>query len=335
MTNNMRVEFLGLTSVVPNPVEGSDDISSYLVVLPDLESGRYDKRLPLDLKPGDEENEDRITYVPPHVPAVIVPADSVLRESYKNAVMTFECRSGLFGGGEYALYLFRQEKLSFRPLPGGPVKANYRPVDPQSARTQTPQLPGEENGLQWIPNLALANGNGGTGVFDRDMFLNADDTPKSVSPIGLAGTIPIDQGRFYVKDVVPDRGAPGRFEMKVPNTTDVRWRQAIYSTIVWDSNFVGDRLDLIFSSGSHDGEGIVSLKPIFGHCDIWIANLELESLLEIGSETARRSSADIDFATSYLFCTEVPQNRKMPVPDALPIGVGGSSPRCKSAMFER
>lgn len=335
MTNNMHVEFLGLTSVVPNRVKGDDKFSSYLVVLPNLEYGWYDTRLPIDTKPGEEDNGERTTYVPPHVPAVIVPADAVLRESYKRAALTFECRKGPFGGNEYALYLFRQEKLSFRPLPRGPVEANYRPVDPADELTQKPRNAGDEHGLQWIPNLALANHQTGerTGEFDRRKYLNDDNTPRFTGGLRLAGTIPIDQGRFYVKDVVPHRGKPGHFKMEVPNTGDIRWRQSIYSSIAWDSGFIGDRLDLIFSSGSRDGEGIVSLKPIKGHCDIWIANLELESLLQTGSETERQSSADIDFASSYLFCTDVPQGRNMPVPHSLPIGIGGSSPRCKSAMF--
>lgn len=330
MANSVRVEFLGLMGVVPNREQPEASPDSYLIALPDLEYGLRDPRLP---KYEDQETGDTATLVPPHVAAVIVPTDSVVSESRKRPAMQFRSCEGVFAGRDYSLYPIRGESLELAPLAASSLDAPYRRISPGA---HVPHDAEDACGLQWIPQLGLANANGArnVGKFARERFLNPDWTPRARENEQLAGTVLIRHGRFCVQDVIREDGRPVEFEFMVPTRTLIEWKQARYAGMVWDSAVEGGRLDLVFRGSSPDGPGMVSLRAIDGRCDVWVANLELTALLGVGCMTPRATRADLDFSVLYLYGTDVPDTGQgMPVPHD-PEKVGSSSPRCGSSMFD-
>ena len=326
MASKIRTEFLGLLGVVPNAENGADP-KSYTVVIPDLEHGLRDVRLP--------SAAGRETYLPPHLACVVVPAAAVIPGSDRKPTLTFRSAKGPFSDQDYNLYALKQEKLDLVGAGGGALEAPNHPVDPDNPATQMPTCNESSQGLQWIPRLALANraGDGDTGKLDRKKFLNTDGTPKFTGDLALAATLPITSGRFFVNGVFSLEGIPKLFKMAAVESDDAVWRQSIYKTIVWETEADGGTLDLVFTSGIDFNSDQVSLRVADG-VKIRVANLELEQLLKVGGHMAARSGSDIDYAVSYLLCSEMPKPEAMPVPVVNNRVGGATSPRCTAALFE-
>ena len=331
MSNNVRIEFLGLNGVVPNRNYSNAKADSYLIALPDLANGREDVNL------HHEQDDELPGVVAPHVPAVLVASESVISESGKHAAMTFRSRSGVFAGRDYSLYVFDQENLALSQLEPGPLDASVDPVKPGDPSSEIPTTPGEEHGLQWIPRLSLANGkyDRAVGTFDRARFLNSDLTPRATGDLQIAGTVLVEHGRFYTEDVMRRNGKPIPFEFYPPRRSDVEWQQSHYTRLFWDTKFVGDRLELTFSSGVDGEQSVISMRPRHGRCDMWIVNLELDALLDVGGGVPVRTPADLDFGVFYLYSTNVPSKQQgMPVLHEQRNYMGGHSPRCGAGWFE-
>ena len=131
------------------------------------------------------------------------------------------------------------------------------------------------------------------------------------------------------------RGEPIEFEFETAGGMGDPWKQAIYSRMLWDSTLDGDRLDLEFAGGVSDRRGTVSVRPINGRCDVFVANLELEELMSVGRSWTRSRTADLDFAVSYLLSSAVlTTDAALPVPH-LPSGtrMAGGNPGCKVGSY--
>ena len=326
MTSNMRMEFLGLMGAVPHAENGSDP-ESYTVIMPDLEHGLKDNRLPL--------YSGQQPHIPQHVAAIIVPADSVMPSSDRKPSLTFRGEKGPFSDQNYFLYALKQEKIDVVGLESARLDAPNQPVDPDNPATQSPTSNDSSQGLQWIPRLALANraGSSETGRLDAPRFLNSDGTPKHTGDLALAATLPVTSGKFFVDGVFSREGAPELFEMVVPDTDEAVWRQSIYQNIVWEAPLDDATLELVFTSGVDSQSNRVLLRAADG-IKIRVANLELEQLLEVGGPTAPLSGSDIDYAVSYLYCSDIPNPDAMPVPSVNNYVGGSASPRCTAATFE-
>lgn len=327
MTNQLRVEFMGLTGFVPikTDVEGHD---AYLAVLPDLLYGA-------DVNPAPGVYK----RVPPHVPALIVPTDTIIHSRNKAPTMTFKTIGGPFAGRNYSLFPFASERMKITGLDDKGLKFTKSAVDVRNSNTHLPADSDALRGLQWIPDISMANLKAGrdAGPFNHDKFLNPDHTPATTRGSSrLAATLLVDSGDLYVDDVRREKGKPAMFEFKVPGERDAEWYQAVYSRLLWDGSFSGKRLTLNFQKGDQAQKaGLLELKPTAGWCEMYVANLELEALLGIGKpEMKIDMNADIDGSIFYKFCKNVPTPEQgWPVAHAQSGWVAGGSGLCIPMIF--
>lgn len=330
MSNLLRIEFLGLTGLVPNRKCIKEPVSSILAVLPDLK-----RRL----------EHDDLAHVPAlHVPAVIVPTDSVISESGKHQALQFQNKQGRFSSRDYSLYLFDNEHLSFEGL------SNER-LDCDLSRVQSgdvPKDPGEEQALKWVPQMSLANDTDpkrGVGAFKASEFLNSDLTPKRKDGLAVVGCASIESGRMFVRNVITYEGEPVLYDFCKPEALGdkcgncdgeagpVEWSQAMFSEIVCDSNMIRSSVELVFQSP----EGIrstISVSAIGGMCPIWIVNLELSSLIPLGRRTPPLEGYDYDYGIFYLFSEGTEKAKNLPVPIPHDPMSGGGDSLCRPPRFD-
>lgn len=322
MSGLFRVEFLGLTGLVPRKGDGG-----FLAALPDLSYGIQ-----------TEPIEGRIEQIPPHVPVIIVPTDSIIQSWNTAPAMTFQTKGGPFAGRSFSMFLLRNERVRVNGLVGDNLAYKHTKINPEEAGTLSPSVNVEE--LQWVPSMSLANGGGrDVGKFNHEEFLNADETPAESGDVCLAATVVVDRGRLYVGDVRRAEGVPIMYEFKVPEEEEPEWSQAVFSSLYWDAEISRERISIEFLPSYTEDRpaGQLDLRSLDGMCEMWVANLELETLLGVGRSAPRMDlNADIDSSVFYLFSKNTPDpGTGMPVAHEPDRGIAaGGSALCIPMMFD-
>ncbi len=350
MTYKINTEFLGLTCIAPNDSSSKKPSEknrkkSLLVILPDIRTGINDSVLP--------------NTVAPHVPSIIVPKDSVI-DGVQHAALQFQSKSGIFSGRKYCLFIFNNERMDISNITNTGLDIEDIPIDPfndpATYNTEDNVNPlittanTSRQGLQWVPSLEFAVGSHrdkDNTIFKKRAFLDDDLIPKAPNGPKIAAALEIRDGRFYVSDVIRDKErTPLFFEFGdprkiVPSTFEQpakppEWWQPVYDRLLWESSTNRKHIDLTLS-GTSNNQRTISLKPLADKYDIFITNLELEAILEVGTTLGKPDSIrdfDTDFAVMYLYSKQIPTVQEgMPVPRKPNDGVGGGDPGCKVGKY--
>ncbi len=322
-----RIELRGAVNIIP--IRHSDGTTTFLAGLVDLRTGLQRQKLPHPIAP--------------HLPAIVVRSDQVRTESFIEPDLEFAGNdSSTFGRARHSIYSFDDELLTLDGLSSDCLQYAMSPL-PKTANGANPPMPTPHNrhDLMWVPPMAHASNaqRPDCGAIDGARLLNDDLSPRDgvydegEKKADLVGTVHIDRGHFYVDGVVSEGAAPLNYGFRDAGAAanDYEWRQAIYARLLWDVE-CDDDLELVLRHGESERRRSVQLASQGQRFDIVIANLELESLLGVGSIAPPTANADVDFAASYLLCSNVPdRNVGMPVPhwDGAMAGTGRT---CKAAL---
>ena len=335
MATPLTVEFDGITPLLPKKDAGSDcPADQWLAVLPDLQEtfGPIEERIP--------------RAVAPHVACIVVPDEAVdVFGTDKSPRLIFRSRSDRFGDRLYRLYFFDREKLSIDS--GVPPEDRRLVASFKDFAYEAPRKLEERYNLGWVAPLKKAGKEMGlkdAGVFNQRL-LTDDDRPNpnwrnddEQAPLGLVGTVLFDHGKLTTDSVVTyDKDGQQRvgvYEFRPEGGTGGH-RQTQADHIVLKDSVAAHSITLEFH-GTRDRIRLVKLRPIGGEFKVWVFNLELETILDVGEGTNPDDGSDPDFAVCYALSKGWPfPETKGPLPIPFPTWteVGGSRKTCNPGQF--
>ncbi len=314
-----EVQFLGLTALVPWREPNDQNVpGEYVIVLPALESGLQDDRLP--------------RVVPPHVGAIVVDRRFLKDPDDSGAQLEFSAPAGTEPVQQ--MFKFDFEKLELEYESSRSLSAEQSILTEEQIAPDDPGSPGPHD-LAWVPSLARSRISGAS-TFDQTLLLKNRVPSQEPGKGRVGGSVIVDSGTLACSGVVQlsrNRG-PAVYEFG-PTPENVVFRQAVFQSLVWSDQVPsgGVVLELADELGTTRR---IELEPQDGEIRLSVQNRELEQIVGVGKEVsaAGPGAPDPDFATSYWLSKAWDGLREGEaiVPHA-PRSIAGGSEPCKNGGF--
>jgi hypothetical protein len=284
--------------------------------------------------------------IPPHLACIVIPSvyvrtppESVTASARERAEAALEYRE-IPGDDFEQIFLLEQERMTLE-YPGSADGATGLPRELEDDQLE-PSDPGapDEHDLAWMPSLARC-GVDGADEFDGRLVTH-DFVPSLDADFNrLIGAVHVRSGALGSSGVVRDGNDDvAVFEFSpARNEADVRFRQAMFGSIVWEGRVEARGLELVLASGEDTfrAERSIWLEPVGGHLEFRVLNQELEEIVHLGSDLDPvLANADPDFAVSYWMsrawknlcgtCAIIPRSSSL--------GPGGSGEACKNGRYK-